>query len=261
MRKSDDAGIMRWATVVGSQFTQTTKTLQIQATADTIPGIPGTAESPMDDALGPWCLVAVPAAPTTDAQGNVQASAEALVAQMGDENISVAMRDTRFAKYAADLLAGEAALFNAFGARAFFKQKQVGIAAFGGSLLFDTSASTPTLSLTGIPASAGAAAPWLTMTPTGIGWASSSGGCSANFEGGTATVTGSMVQLNAQAVNIGANAEDPVITLSYLASLVTALMEQFNLHTHLTAGMGSPSPPFVPLTLTPQGSSTVKATP
>jgi hypothetical protein len=181
---------------------------------------------------------------------------------MGDENISVAMRDTRFAKYAADLLAGESALFNAFGSRAFFKQKQVGIAAFGGSFLFDTSASTPTLSLTGIPASAGAAAPWLTMTPTGIGWSSSTGGCSANFEGGTATITGSMVQLNAQAVNIGANASDPVITLSYLAALVASLTQQFNLHFHTSAAAGSPTtPPTIPLALTPAGSSTIKATP
>lgn len=261
--KGVDTPVVRWARALITELTTSNLVPRIGVQGAVTAAVPGkdkdAPEYNLADSVGCWALFAPPASPTTDAQGAISAACDALIVDLGDDASTVfATRDVRYAKFAADLKQGDSALINQYGSRLYLKEKQCGISAFGGSILFDV--DTWTLGLVGIPKSAGGQAAWCSVDFKSFSAASASGGSSFSLSDATATVTGSTVNLNAANVVIGSGGSDPVVTLSYLAAVVT----QFNAFAaNVVAACAANTPTIVvaPVVIVPDGSKTVSATP
>jgi hypothetical protein len=237
----------------GHRFTEGSKALQVQTSG---PTSGSDVDVGFGDAFASWALVAVPHPRDLDPQGNVTGACEMLCTEVGDQSVTIASRDTRTSKWSADLLAGEVALFSFWGSRLALRKETVALTAFGGFLAFDKASKT--VSLVGIPGDSGRA-PYLSISPDVVGLTSSSGKSSLALRDGAATISGATVALDAGSVNVGKNADDPVVTKSYLAAMLNVLLTIFDAHTH--ASFSAPpvplaSPAVLPM---PLGALTVKA--
>ncbi|MBI2395004.1 MAG: hypothetical protein HYV09_35870 [Deltaproteobacteria bacterium] len=209
-----------FALVSGHRFTDTNKALQYQVTAaESDDG--SASETGFADAFGAWCVFAVPLRPELDAFGNVKAACEAAVIDGADERTVIGTRDVRVSKYAQDLKPGETVFLNAYGSRLKLGAKQVGLNAGGGFLSFDIEAKK--VGLCGIPASPGAAAPYLAIDTESIGLVSKTGAASVAVKGNSATISGASISLSAGRVDLGKGASEPMVTYSMVMQLLAQL--------------------------------------
>lgn len=209
-----------FAQVRNHRFTETSKALQYQVTA--AENDDGSAsETGFADAFSSWCIFAVPLRPELDAFGNVKAACEAAVLDGADERTVLGTRDVRVSRYAQDLKPGETAFINAYGSRLKLGAKQVGLNAGGGFLSFDIEAKK--VGLCGIPASPGAAAPYLAIDTESIGLVSKTGAASVTVKASSATISGAAVSLSAGRVDLGKGASDPVVPYSVFARIVAQI--------------------------------------
>jgi hypothetical protein len=192
------------------------------------------------DAFGSWALVAVPLAPEADADGNVSAACEVLSYQYGDTTLAFATRDVRTFRYFQDLRPGESALGNAYGSRLKFGKTSVALNAFGGFLNFDQASKS--VSLVGIPASEGQAAPYLSLSSTGIGMVSKTGQASIQVEGSGVSISGATLTIDTGTVSLGKGAAEPIVTYSMLQQLIMLLQAWA---TAVNGATGVPPPIFV----------------
>jgi hypothetical protein len=241
-------GRLDYAQVLGHTRTETSKSLQLQVRSSLTTGDDTQASTAFGDCfIGPWCLIAPPADPDRDDQGNVKTACEAMVLEMGDELTVLGTRDVRSAKWAGDIKAGEFALFNKFGSRLAMREKTVSILAGGGHLTFNIEKKT--ISLVGIPGSPGGGAPNLVLSTDSIGLVSETGGASVNVSGKTFTVSGGSASIDTGTVNLGVGATDPVVSLTYMQTYIAQLYAYLNLIYASIASMLPPPP--VPLALPP----------
>lgn len=209
-----------FARVSNHRFTDTSKALQLQVvSAETDDG--SSTETGFADAFGAWCVVAVPLRPETDALGNVTASCEALVDDGADERTVVGTRDIRTSKWVQDLQPGDSALINGYGSRLSLREKSVSLNHGGGFLSFDSDSGV--VSLVGIPASLGAASPYLAIDATSIGMVSSSGQASLACKGADVTINGGTTSVRSARVDLGMGAAEPIVTYSMLMRLIVQI--------------------------------------
>lgn len=243
MSRGDDYPRTEIVLAVGSRFTPSTKALQIQGlSSQTKAG--GNAAVTFADAFGAWYAVAPPPTQTVDALGTISAAAEYLTSEVGDQPCMHGSRDTRISKYGQDLLQGEFAFINSDGFRIMMGHKQCGMTAGGGFLNFDV--ENKKVGLAGIPATSGAAVPYMTITTSMIGMVSATGAASFSLSDTQATLTAPAISLEGGRVNLGVGAFDPVVTYSQLLQLVLQLLLQFNTHIH---GGAPPTVPMVIVTI------------
>jgi len=235
--------------VANQRFTEQTKALQLQVVAAANDN-GEISETGWADAFGPWCLVAVPSRAETDVDGNVKAACEALVADVGDQRTVIGTRDVRIAKYAQDLEPGEFALINELGFRLFFGKKTVSLTAGGGYLSFDIAKKK--LSISAIPSVPGGAAPYLSADTDSIGLVSATGAASIAVKANGVTVSGASIALDAGRVDLGKNADDPVVTHSQLEAFKSQMIQWLATHVHpgVTAGGGVSGTVAVPPSFT-----------
>lgn len=238
-----------------TRLTAKAKALQIQTQGATDGKIGGASESSFADSfVGGWAFYAPPAKPTVDPVGNVSGACELAVADFGDQQIVLGQRDVRWSKLTQDLADGESAQINAFGDRLVLREKIGSLAVGGGFLVFDKDKKS--VGLSGIPSSAGAGAPYLSIDTSTIGLVSATGGSSIAAKADQVTLSGAGISLDAGSVSVGKGAVDPVVLQSLLLAVHVVIQAWANTHVHAALG----APPSVPLILpTTIGSLRVKA--
>lgn len=210
-----------FARVKNHRFTEANKALQLQVSAaESDDG--ESSETGWSDAFGPWCVVAVPGRPESDADGNVKAACEAAVMDGADERTVIGTRDIRVSKFAQDLKPGECAFLNTWGSRLSLREKSVSLNHAGGFLSFDS--MTKVVSLVGIPATLGAAAPYLAIDSTSIGMVSSTGQASIACKGADVTINGGTTSVRSARVDLGLGAAEPIVTYSMLMKVVAQII-------------------------------------
>lgn len=240
---------MQFGQVANHRFSPTRKALELQAMAAASDD-GESAETGWADAFGQWCLVAVPMRREVDAQGNVTGACEIAIEDVANEHVVLGTRDVRVAKYAQDLKPGECAFLNAFGSRLFLGEKSVALTAGGAFLSFDIDKKL--VSLAGIPSKPGGAAPYLSISTTGIGLVSATGQASVMVDGAAVTISGSAIALDAGRVDLCKGANDPVVTHSQLEALKNQIIAWLATHVHpgVTVGAGVTGVVAVPPTFT-----------
>jgi hypothetical protein len=255
-----DAPTLRRGRAMSTSWSATKKIAQLETIlASTTASTSLVDHTVTDIYAGSWSVIAPPALPSLDPSGTPTDWCDAVVLDFGDFGLTLGLNDSRQAKMAADILPGESAFINAFNSRLFLKQKQVGLAAFGGSLLFDQASST--VSLTGVPSKPGAGAAWMKISATQFVACSGSGGAQVTLDGAAAVLRAAKVTLQSLKTDLVDGANDPVITLSLFLPIVQALITWADAHFHTVTSFGPSSPPTTPLSLSPQGSSCVNALP
>lgn len=210
-----------FARVRNHRLTEASKALQLQVSAaESDDG--EASETGFADAFASWCIVAVPLRPEVDADGNVKAACEAAVMDGADERTVIGTRDIRVSRYAQDLKTGECAFVNGYGSRLSLRAQSVTLNHGGGFLSFNSTQKV--VSLVGIPASVGAAAPYLAIDTTSIGMVSSTGQASVAVKGADVTINGGTTSVRSARVDLGLGAVEPVVTYSMLMRVIAQIV-------------------------------------
>lgn len=242
------------ALVMAHTFTETNKALLLQVRTEFGGAANTTSMSYSEVYAGSWAFVAVPMPPDLDAEGNVSGACEALVAEEGDDLTILGQRDVRWSKFAQDFKKGESGIINAYGSRIKLGKDSVSLAAGGGFLNFDI--KNKTVGLVGIPTTGGSA-PSLSISTTAIGMTSATGAASLVVQGNQVTISGAAAALDVGSVALGKGAVDPVVTVSTLQPILTAL---YTFLVTFCAAQTSPGTP-PPVIAVARGSMRVKAVP
>lgn len=240
------------AQAMQSRFTETTKQLEVQIQAAVSDGPNPASDVGFGQVWSGWWNSAPPFDPKVDGSGNVKGAAEYVFAEVGDVQVCVGSRDTRFSFILADVKPGEVGLCNAFGARFVMQKKSVMILGGGGFLNFDLEAKE--VALSGIPAGPGEGASFIGLNPTGIGLVTASGGASVSLDADSISISGASCAIDAGQINLGgAAALDPavgtqqlILLVTQLTTMVTTLLVWANAHTHIAIAPGAPTAPALP---------------
>jgi len=220
------------ATIFGQRYTATNKALQLQCTAT---GTGASSRTSWGDCfVGTWNMAAPPMPPTVDATGAASSGCEAAVVQMGDQLVALGQRDVRWSKYSQDVKPGEFAVWNAYGSRLYFGQHVAALNGGGAFLSFDL--ANQLVGLAGYPASAGAGAPYLSISTTSIGMVSATGAASLNVKADQVTASGAACALDVGSVTLGNGASDFVALASLVLTAITRLETMYNAHVHPVSG-------------------------